>query len=376
MQKVRILHLTHTDPRSDNRILKELEALKALDNIALYSYGISSKENNKRSSFSGIEIRVTNLFSKINWLPRPLRYSLMLFEFYFKILLFSLRIRPSIIHCHDTLVLPIGYILKKIFHTKLIYDAHELESNKNGQNKILSSTTLLIEKMLWNRIDVLISVSQSILDWYNENLGAINSTLILNSPSHTAFDLRPQKKNYLFRTFNIPYSDNIFVYIGFLSKGRGIELLIDSFIGLEHKHLVFIGYGPLEIQLKEYAEEHYNIHFHEALKHEDVTSVLDNVEAGFCLIENVSLSDYYSLPNKLFEYLFGGIPVIGVSFPEISRIISNHEAGLICHPNKDNLQSAILNFRKAEFKISNLELLSWEKQEKRLQTVYKELLKI
>ena len=44
-------------------------------------------------------------------------------------------IKFEVIHCHDTLVLPIGYLLKKIKKSKLIYDAHELESNKKGQSK-------------------------------------------------------------------------------------------------------------------------------------------------------------------------------------------------------------------------------------------------
>ena len=40
------------------------------------------------------------------------------------------KIKPKIVHCHDTLVLPIGLVVSLIFKSKLIYDAHELESNK------------------------------------------------------------------------------------------------------------------------------------------------------------------------------------------------------------------------------------------------------
>ena len=53
----------------------------------------------------------------------------------------------------------------------IIYDAHELESNKNGQSYLLSKITLLIEKLSWPSISLLISVSESIIYWYEYHLG-------------------------------------------------------------------------------------------------------------------------------------------------------------------------------------------------------------
>ena len=79
-------------------------------------------------------------------------------------------------------MLPIGYFIKRIKKCKLFYDAHELESNKNGQTKFMSWGTLFIEKKIWKSIDLLISVSDSIIKWYEKNLGTIENVLILNSP--------------------------------------------------------------------------------------------------------------------------------------------------------------------------------------------------
>ena len=113
---------------------------------------------------------------------KAITFLLFWFELCFKFLFKIFKIKPTVIHCHDTLVLPIGVIYKMFSGCKLIYDAHELESQKFGQGKVLSFITYYLEKLSWKKIDVLISVSQSIIDWYNENLGFKKSILILNSP--------------------------------------------------------------------------------------------------------------------------------------------------------------------------------------------------
>ena len=85
-------------------------------------------------------------------------------------------------HCHDTLVLPIGLLVKFLTGAKLIYDAHELESNKNLQSNLNSSVTKFIEFTSWRFVDLFISVSPSICKWYEENLGEKRNVVILNSP--------------------------------------------------------------------------------------------------------------------------------------------------------------------------------------------------
>src|SRR5690606_4359576 len=115
-------------------------------------------------------------------LPKPMRYALNMVELTLRFVLYGMGSKPSVVHCHDTFALPAGVLIKMLLRCKLIYDAHELESNKNGQTPTLSRTTLAIEKWAWKRIDLLISVSDSINDWYIKNLGSKSNLLILNSP--------------------------------------------------------------------------------------------------------------------------------------------------------------------------------------------------
>ena len=154
----RVLHISPTDIRYDGRILKEIKSLEQLKNSELLAYGINDNEGHQYETHPISYIRTFNFFSKkINLLPRSLRYILFLLEAIIRLAIPAIKYRPNIIHCHDTLFLPIALLIKLFCNSILIYDAHELESDKAGQNKILSKSTLFIEKLAWKRIDLLIA---------------------------------------------------------------------------------------------------------------------------------------------------------------------------------------------------------------------------
>ena len=97
-------------------------------------------------------------------------HSLSVVEMSFKFLLKkAYKYSPDVIHCHDISVLPFGVILKVLKGSKLIYDAHELESEKNGLTGKLSFLTRVVERLRLF-INSLIVVSPSIGKWYGENI--------------------------------------------------------------------------------------------------------------------------------------------------------------------------------------------------------------
>ena len=178
---MKILHLTHTDLRYDNRILKELEALGEEKNYDVFAIGIFLDESAKYSS-KKIRANILNLNLISNHLkktPRSIKYFFVMIELTFKFFIQGVKIKPNVIHCHDTMVLPIGVLIKFFSKSTLIYDAHELESNKNRQTFLLSKVTKFIEKLCWNKVNHFISVSDSIIDWYNINFYARKFALII-----------------------------------------------------------------------------------------------------------------------------------------------------------------------------------------------------
>ncbi len=377
----KILHISPTDIRYDSRILKELEALKTLPNSTIMAFGIDCREGHAYDVNNQSNIKTFSLLStKITFLPRPILYALNTIEAFFKLIFPLINYKPSIIHCHDTLYLPIAFFGKLICKSKLIYDAHELESDKAGQSKILSKYTLFVEKHSWKSIDMLVGASPSQIYWYNHHIGQKESLLILNSPIFNENKNDNNKNDYLRKKFEIPNESKIFLYLGIIaSEGRGGKLYLNTFQKNDiDSHLVFMGYGEYASEVKKISKSTPNIHYHEAVSHNKVVEISNSADVGLCMIENVSLSDYYCLPNKLFEYAFSGLYILATDFPDMKLIMDRYDLGECCKYDEKEFHEAVksIELRKILKKPKNLYLLSWEHQAEQLIKKYIELINI
>jgi glycosyltransferase involved in cell wall biosynthesis len=382
------LHLTHTDIRSDNRILKEMLSLrKSFSTQKVIGIGAELSEKSAPAHIEKGKIHIVTLTLLGNRLPssthRTVRHVINFLDLTLRCVFLGLKCKPAIVHCHDTFVLPAGVLIKLALGAKLVYDAHELESDKNGQSILLANVTLTIERACWRFVDLLISVSGSILEWYNANLGTVSSLLILNAPlirGASSINHSPSSsEGYFNLRYGIPLGRPIFIYLGIFGRGRGIEVVLSDFTArASTADIVFVGYGDLEQLIQDFADSHVNIHLHPAVPHDEVVKLISSADYGLCLIENVSLSDYYSLPNKLFEYAFGGLKVVASDFPEISSIVNSFDLGICLTTDPVDIKSSIdrlLDGHCVPKPSLNLSELSWEAQEIRLVRAYADLCK-
>ena len=378
---LKVLHLTHTDINKDPRIIKSIKAIDKLSWIEVYGIGIQDSSHNSRRFETKDSIDINSialkLFSKkLTFLPNILRHLFTLLEFLLRSFFIINKFKPSVIHCHDTLALPIA-ILFKVFHSKLkvIYDAHELGSNRNGIDNFFSKIVYFFEKITWRFIDHFISVSPSIIKWYEEEYGRKKNTLILNSPEIET--KKTENSNSFRKKFLINDDEKLFIYVGEINKGRGITNLLEIFKDLKSR-ILFLGYGPLVNKVKDFENNYSNIHYHEAVEPDSLISLIQEADVGLCLVERVSLSDYFCLPNKLFEYAFAGLPVIASDFPDIKFLVEKYDLGFCCDSGsikdvKKNIEryESIIKISKND--VSKLHDLSWQKQELNLINVYRRL---
>jgi len=348
-------------------------------NRIVHGVGVVGSEHSAESKLKyNFNISEVILISRrLTYIPKIVRHALTFIELASKTLIEAVKFKPDIIHCHDTLVLPIGLLVKMFTRSKLIYDAHELESDKNGITPTLSKLTLLVEKTIWPFIDHLIVVSPAIEEWYVKHLGEKESSVILNSPIVNRDSV--VNSDYLKQKFSIDRSNIVFLYIGILGKGRGIEKVSNVFKCNSIKSsIVFLGYGPLVEELELLSTEYSNIFYHDPVPHEQVVSIAESADYGLCFVENVSLSDYYCLPNKLFEYCLSGTPVISSDFPELKRVISKFNLGFYCEPTTEHIKDTVKrieeNNETISLDIDSLFALTWEAQECKIKNIYNNLL--
>lgn len=288
--------------------------------------------------------------------------------------------KVSCINCHSLQVLPLCVLFKIFKQAKLVYDTHELETetaNSIGFRKLLSKIT---EKFLMPFIDETIVVNEHIAKWYQDAYGLKKVWVVKNVPYRREGEIK--RTTILRDTFKIQKEDVLFLYQGLIGYGRGIKLLLRIFSQLNSdKHIVFLGYGDeaLVEQIIEYTKRYPNIHYFPAVKPDEVFYYTASADVGISLIENVCLSYYLCLPNKMFEYMSCGIPAIVSDFPVMSSFIDKYNCGwkvkleedpVILLINGINQESLI---EKQEKTRSAREDFGWHLEEPILLDVYKQL---
>ena len=267
------------------------------------------------------------------------------------------------------------WLKRKVHASKLILNAHELETERTGLTGFRKTVSKILEKYLIKYCDEVIVVSNSIEKWYKETYPKANITCIYNAPRLE----KPLFTDCFRKTFNIPADEIVFLYQGGFIQGRGINLLLDTFKNLPEKyHLVFMGYGPLEKEIKDSCNNYKNIHFHEAVPQVELKNYTPSADYGFSVIQDCSINYSFCMPNKLFEYTMYEVPVIVSNTVDQSNFVRNNKIGYVLETYTSNaLQELIKSLddkTRMELK-ENMKTIkksiSWENQEQKLIELYR-----
>ena len=127
------------------------------------------------------------------------------------------------------------------------------------------------------------------------------------------------------------------------ANSKGIKKIIDLLEEIPDVHFVILGEGEFGAKFKAFAEsKSYSerIHFMGAVQHSELLKYTAGADLGLALIENISISYYYALPNKLFEYIMAGIPLLSSNLPQMKNIIDIYDVGR--YVDAENIPDIIL----------------------------------
>jgi glycosyltransferase involved in cell wall biosynthesis len=375
------IHINMNEFINASRVLKQTNTL--IENDVFEQVSIVALGTKGLPEFEQISDRVSlyriNLISRK--LPKNLFFqALKYIEFLFRVLFLISKMQSKVVNVHALSLLPIGLISKVFFKSFLIYDTHELETERNGLHGIRKIISKFTEKKIIKYVDMTIVVSESIADWYKNEYNIHRPPVVLNAPNH-----RKLKVNNHFREqLGIRVDQIILLYQGGLVSGRGVDLILDAFKLRTNDDLVvvFMGYGELEKTIKTASEQHDNIYFFPAVRPEVVLEYTASADVGISLIENTCLSYYYCMPNKLFEYAMAGLPILVSDMKDMSELVTRQQMGaVICPPSAIGINKAVDNLlindltqmKKNAYRVANEN--AWSIQEMKMLNAYKEMFK-
>ena len=294
----------------------------------------------------------------------------------------ALSVQPAIVHAHDLDTLEVGVAVSSALDIPLIYDSHEIASQRNHHSSSRKRRSYDLEKQLMNNVDRMIMVSQGCADYTAEIYNIATPDVIMNCP-----DLREGSVNSrsLREELGIADTDFLAVHQGSLQRNRGVEETIQAVAQVTDCTLVIIGFGQHRIALENYVAErglNHKIKFFGPVPSHELIEWTASADLGIATIIGKSKSYLYSMPNKLFEYVMAGIPVIASNYPDMGSFVQMNDIGLTCDPESvTEIRDAILKLmndselRSKYAKNANVarSKFNWQIEEEKLLAIYREL---
>lgn len=364
------LHISLTPFTNESRVIKQTNSLvknnvfEKIYIVALSEVGLPTSENLTPN------IEVYRIVLKTRRLSKVIFGQLIKYiELSLRILYFSLKVKPKVVNVHSLPLLPLGCLIKLFSGAGLVYDTHELETETDGLRGLRQQLARIVEKFFIRYVNGIVVVGNEIRNWYIEEYKCKNIVTVLNCPNY----IEKENLNLIRKEFGIEPKKKIILYLGVISEGRGVRYLLEAFNALDDDNyvMVFIGYGDLEMLVSDFSIKNKNIYLRKAVKPDEVIQYAASADIGVSIIEDSCLSYNYCLPNKLFEYIMAGIPIIISNLPEMRRIVQQYKIGVVI-PGKEvvSLKHALRQIDRISAKEIKLNLnraakeLNWENQEK------------
>jgi len=311
-----------------------------------------------------------------------------LFFFFFKYLEFLWKAfwmigkrRLDVIQCNDLETLPVGLLLKRIRKVSLVYVSEELNTEIVGLNPISKGIWKAVEAFCIRAADAVFTINESISLWLSEKYRIPRPEILHNVPYRHKV---PERKN-LRKMFGIPPDTKLLLYQGSMHPSRGVLTILRILPRIQNAALIIIGD---EYQYRELLSRHRttvpeNVHVIPFVPYQELPAYTAGADLGLYLLENSCLNYYYSLPNKLFEYLSAGLPVVASDFPEHRRLVAGYHCGVLVDEKSDEDVIGKINrliqdgraYREMSRNARRItqEIFNWEEEEKKLIAVYRRL---
>ncbi len=350
---------------TDNRVKKScLTLIECGYNVVLIGRELPNSMPIKDLPFATIRMRLL-------FLKGPLFYFFFNLRLFFK-LLFK---KADLLYANDLDTLLPNYLVSKIRSIPLIYDSHELfcEVPELLNSPFKRKIWLKIEKSIVPKLKYCITVNESIAKIFEQRY-KVKFNVVRNI-SDRVEGFKPLKKDAL----GLPPSKKIILLQGAgINIDRGAEELVDAMKFVNNAFLLIIGGGDCwEILQKKVKDQNLwdRILLIDKMPKKQLMSFTFNADLGISIDKNTNLNYYNSLPNKIFDYLQAGIPILASRLPEIEKIIDEYKVGDFINDHQPESISKKINEMLAADEVlkqykqnatTAAKELSWEKEKQTL----------
>lgn len=385
-----ILKRSFEQLKKDGRVLKEARSLMSEGyDVSIVIHG--DKSGKTYEKLNGIDVKIAGIhnfrilerFNPFRPPPLPVKAwpkaiifvkiiirkmisQIYQVQYFVKTLRVLLRERVDVYHAHDFETLLLGYLPARIKKVRLVYDSHELWAESRiyvspFRKKALRPLTVMMEHFLIKRTDGVITVNESIAKHLAHKYKIDKPVVVSNFSERFSVGA----SDVLREKLALDKKKKILLYQGGIMTGRGLEKLIECSRYLDNDIIVVLmGYGHLKkaLQKKIEAENIHRVKILDAVPLDVLINYTASADIGISPIQNICLNHYYSLPNKIGEYIMAGIPFAVSNFPEMRKLAIEENMGAVFDPEDcrsiTNAVNELLDPKLYALKKENVSLLS------------------
>jgi len=375
---LRIAMLLHKDVAHDTRVRREGDALAAAGHevIVFHLPRPGGKGPPQGLSFRAVSATIPTGRER---LPRVARLGAEAT----RLALRAAGVQPDVIHAHDAAMLLPGLVAARRAGAKLVYDSHELATGVPYRDRAWGALVASAERIGIPQADATIAVSEGIAARLAERYRPRRPpTVVRNLPDLPPPGAAPAPE--LRRELGVGDAPLI-LHQGAVAASRGCETLLRALALLPGAHLLLLGAeGPYAERLPMLAAAlgvAARTHLLPPVLPEELLSYTAQADVGVSLLEDCCENHRLALPNKLFEYLAAGLPVVVADLPETRRLVEAMRVGWCADPAAPESVAAALRTALERQDDSGLRgrlaraarELSWEREGQRLLSLYEEL---
>ena len=319
MHQKRVYMTVSSDLATDNRVHRTCSVLEELG-FQIFLFGRQKKSSPPMPKRTYFARRLKLRFEK-----GMLFYASLNIRFFF-ILLFQ---SYDFLFANDLDTLPAAFLASRLKRKPLLYDSHELFTDvpELVNRPKVQKVWIALEKMMLPRIKEMITVNASIAHIF-ECKYKVRTNVVRNVPMRLE-QIDPHPKAFL----GLTDAQTMLIIQGSgLNVERGIEEAVMAMPLIPRAVLFLVGDGDVmpkvkelvvQMQLQEQVRLIGRVPYHELLKY---TAAAD---LGLALDKPLSLNYALALPNKVFDYIQAGTPIVTSSLIEIEMLVNKHNCGVI-----------------------------------------------
>lgn len=353
--KKRIIVSVSNDIATDQRVRKQCgELSRAGFEVVLLG--------RKLPESLGVEREYQVIRAKLPFNKGALFYASLNVWLFFK-LLFS---KVDALWANDLDTLPANALVAGIKRRPLVYDAHEFftEVPEIQDRPWVKKTWKWLESRFIGKADLVITVNNSIAELLKKTYRLSEVMVVRNVPDNSGEFPKSSRED-----LGLPGAKTILIMQGSgINVDRGAEELVEAMRFVPDAVLIFVGGGDAIPNLKKEVKKKHledKVAFYPKMPYAEMMKYTAAADLGITLDKDTNVNYRYSLPNKIFDYVRAGIPIIASDLPEVSKFVRENEVGFIVKGHDpriigESIKSALENQLKLAGYKENAEKLRGE----------------